>query len=112
VERGALVVGPTTIGAGSHIATGALVSRSLIWEGVSVGAGAAVDCCLLADRTSVGENEQLYASVEILGSPRKIAAKPEHEFAGSARARSNFLSSLRTSAAFINSSARRSASSA
>jgi hypothetical protein len=79
---------------------------------VSVGAGAAVDCCLLADHVAVAENEELYASVEILGSPRKAATKPEHEFAGSTRARSNFLSSLRTSAAFINASARRSASTA
>jgi mannose-1-phosphate guanylyltransferase len=110
VEAAALVVGPTTIGAESRIGAGALVSRSLVWEGVTVGAGAAVDCCLLADNTAVAANERLYACVEIAGANRKPSGRVDQEFAGSTNARSNFLSSLRTSAAFVNASARRRAS--
>jgi NDP-sugar pyrophosphorylase family protein len=110
VEAGVLVVGPTTIGAESRIGAGALVSRSLVWERVTVGAGAAVDCCLLADNTAVAANERLYACVEIADANRKPSGKQEQEFAGSTNARSNFLSSLRTSAAFINASTRRQAS--
>lgn len=109
VGAGALIVGPTSIGAGSDIGAGALVSRSLIWEKVVVGAGAALDCCLLADQTLVQSNKRLYATVEISDADRDPLTGPE-EFAGSTGAKLNFLSSLRSSSAFLTAIERRTAS--
>jgi mannose-1-phosphate guanylyltransferase len=109
VGAGALIVGPTTIGAGSDIGAGTLVSRSLIWEKVVVGAGAALDCCLLADQTVVRPNKRLYATVEIRDGNREPLTGPE-EFAGSMGAKLNFLSSLRSSSAFLTSLDRRTTS--
>lgn len=53
IGPGALIVGPSTIGAGSRIFSDAVVSRSALWERCTVGTGAIVDQCVLADNARV-----------------------------------------------------------
>jgi NDP-sugar pyrophosphorylase family protein len=104
IGAGAFVVGPSTIGAYSKVASGALVCRSLIWEHVSVGAAAAVDCSLLANHSVVRDGDRVYASVQIPGIGETTFGRHSLEFAGSAAARINFLSSIRRSSAFVGAS--------
>jgi NDP-sugar pyrophosphorylase family protein len=50
----ATIVGPVSVGAGSTIGAGAVLTRSVIWENCSIGKQAIVDRCLLADGAEVG----------------------------------------------------------
>jgi len=50
VESRATLVGPTSIGARSVVAPGALVFRSAVWNGCRVEAKAVVDRGILADK--------------------------------------------------------------
>ena len=63
IEEGAIVVGPTAIGAGSVVGSSAVVSRSVLWDACAVGAGALVDRCLVADGGLVPEGAQLYGAL-------------------------------------------------
>jgi mannose-1-phosphate guanylyltransferase len=65
----AMVVGPTTLGAGSQVGEGALVSRSVGWQGCSIGAGAVVDRCVLTTQAVVERGEQAHNVVK-LGRPQ------------------------------------------
>lgn len=49
----AVIVGPTAIGAGSRVERGAVITRSNLWHGCTVGEGARVDAGLIADGARV-----------------------------------------------------------
>jgi mannose-1-phosphate guanylyltransferase len=55
VAVGARVEPPAVIGRGSRLERGALVTRSLLWDGVRVGAGAVVRDSVLATGVTVGD---------------------------------------------------------
>lgn len=59
VEEHAVVVGPASIGERTHVAEGALVSRSFVWDDCHIGAGAIVDASVIADRCQVPPGERL-----------------------------------------------------
>jgi NDP-sugar pyrophosphorylase family protein len=50
VMAGATVVGPTSIGAGAVLGARALVSRSAVWTGCTIGEDAVADRCILPER--------------------------------------------------------------
>jgi NDP-sugar pyrophosphorylase family protein len=76
VEADAVLVGPTTIGADSVVESHAVVSRSIVWEGCRVSAGAVVDAALLADEAHVAAGEQLFSEFRILGATRAPSDPP------------------------------------
>lgn len=59
VEDGATIIGPTVVGANCRIRAGAAVRKSVLWDGVEIGARANVErsvlggSCLVSDRTHV-----------------------------------------------------------
>lgn len=59
IEAGAVVVGPTAVGPGSRIMRDAVVTRSNLWSGCTIGAGAVVDASLVADGGEVEPGAQL-----------------------------------------------------
>jgi len=67
-----MFVGATTIGRGSVVAAGALVSRSIIWSNCWVGAKAVVDDTLLADHCIVEPGHQLFGAVHIAPANRPV----------------------------------------
>jgi NDP-sugar pyrophosphorylase family protein len=80
IAAGATVVGPVSLGAGCEVAEGALVSRSVAWDRVSVGAGATVDHCVLADDAQVAPRERLLHALKVAGSdPRRSLWEPVPE---------------------------------
>jgi NDP-sugar pyrophosphorylase family protein len=73
----ATIVGPVSLGAGCEVEEGALVSRSVAWERVSFGAGAAVDHGVLADDAIVAPGERLLHALKVAGSdPRRSLWEP------------------------------------
>jgi mannose-1-phosphate guanylyltransferase/phosphomannomutase len=65
VMAGALVVGPSTIGAECRIGARAAVSRSVLWKRCVIGADAVVDDCLLADNAVVEPSGQLFGVLKL-----------------------------------------------
>jgi NDP-sugar pyrophosphorylase family protein len=63
VSAEATLVGPLSIGRGTRIGRGAVVSRSVLWGGCEVGDHALVDRCMLADRSQVAARRPLFATV-------------------------------------------------
>jgi len=59
VEDDAVIVGPATIGQRSIVGSGAIVTRSFVWDDCVVGDGAIVDSSVLADRSLVTPGEHL-----------------------------------------------------
>lgn len=53
IEAGAVVVGPTSFGAGCVVERDAVVTRSAVWDGAIVGSGAFVDGCVLTSDSAV-----------------------------------------------------------
>ena len=49
IDRGAMIIGPTTIGADCTIAEQVIISRSAIWDRCNVGAAARLDQCIVTD---------------------------------------------------------------
>lgn len=76
IDADAVLVGPTTIGADSVVESGAVVSRSIVWERCRVGSGAVVDAALLADDARVEAGEQLFSESRILGATRAPSDPP------------------------------------
>jgi len=68
VEEGATIEGPAMLLATSRVAAGATVVRSFLHPGVSVGAGASLEDCLLLRRSRVGEDAILLRSILDEGS--------------------------------------------
>jgi NDP-sugar pyrophosphorylase family protein len=54
IGQDTLVVGPSTIGDGSRIEAGTVVSRSAVWERCVIGEGTHVDQCVLTDGARLG----------------------------------------------------------
>lgn len=53
LERDVAVVGPTSIGSYGTVQRGAVICRSAIWDGCTVGGGAVLDRCILANGVEV-----------------------------------------------------------
>ena len=64
VRAGATLVGPLSVGAGSTIDSGAVVSRSVLWSECSIGHGALVDRCMLADGVTIEPRRPLFGEVK------------------------------------------------
>jgi NDP-sugar pyrophosphorylase family protein len=60
---GAIIVGPTAIGAGCEVGPAAVVSRSVLWDHCAVGARGMIDRCLVADGAVVPEGAELYRAL-------------------------------------------------
>lgn len=63
VMSGAVIVGPTTIGARCVVEQDAVVTRSILWDGCTIAAGAAVDGSLLTHGVAVPRGEQHVGAV-------------------------------------------------
>lgn len=55
IGAGALIVGPTAIGRDSSIGEDSVVSRTIVWDRCTIGAGAQVDHSIITDGASVDE---------------------------------------------------------
>jgi NDP-sugar pyrophosphorylase family protein len=77
VGADATVIGPATIGAGTTIDSGAVVSRSVLWNRCAIGEGAFVDRSLLADNAVVGARQSLFAAMKVGAvKPEERPARP------------------------------------
>lgn len=56
---------PYVTGAGADIALTASVTESILWDGVTIGAGARVNRCVLADDVTIAENEVIENAVVV-----------------------------------------------
>jgi NDP-sugar pyrophosphorylase family protein len=65
IDEGATLIGPVSIGEDTTIGPEAVVSRSVVWAGCEVGAGAFVDRSLLADHAVVGPHKTVYSAVKV-----------------------------------------------
>ncbi len=74
VMAGATVVGPTSIGADSTIAAGALVSRSAVWKRCTIGADAVADRSILPNACEVPPG--VWALGQVLDPSRAGAETP------------------------------------
>jgi NDP-sugar pyrophosphorylase family protein len=71
VMRGATIVGPASIGEGCRLQGGALVSRSVLWERVTVGRDAHVDRSVVADDVTIEAGTVAVETVRTL--PRRAS---------------------------------------
>lgn len=74
IRDDAVVVGPTSIGADSVVERGALISRSVIWNGCTIGAGASLDRCVLSSGVAVNAGARLVGAIQV--SVRSASTKP------------------------------------
>jgi len=65
IHDGAVVVGPTSIGADSIVERGALISRSVIWNGCTIGADATVDRSVLSSGVTVSAGGRLVGAIQV-----------------------------------------------
>jgi len=63
VEAGATLVGPLSLGPKTTVGRRAVLSRSVLWSGCSIGDDALVDRCMLADGARVEPRKSLFAAV-------------------------------------------------
>ncbi len=73
IGRGAIIIGPTSIGADCEIEAGAVISRSSIWDRCRVGEGAIVDHSIVTVGTSVEPQAVLRNAFCVSPSPRDRA---------------------------------------
>jgi NDP-sugar pyrophosphorylase family protein len=71
VGPGALIVGPTSIDAGTHIDAGAVVCRSVIWKGCSVGRNSFVDYAVIGDAGVIEPGETVEREVKLPSRTRR-----------------------------------------
>jgi NDP-sugar pyrophosphorylase family protein len=69
IQDDAVIVGPASIGAGSIVERGALVSRSVIWNGCTIGAEASVDRSVLSTGVTVAAAARLVGAIHIAPRP-------------------------------------------
>lgn len=74
----ARITGPTVIGAHCVIGEAASVERAVLWDGVTIGAGAALDACVIGRNTHVGAKTHVGGGA-ILGDQCEIG--PENQLA-------------------------------
>jgi NDP-sugar pyrophosphorylase family protein len=74
VRAGATLVGPLTIGQGSVVGDGAVVSRSVVWGRCTLGDGSFVDRSMLADEAQVEPREQVFFALK-MHDPRHRAGR-------------------------------------
>lgn len=67
-------LGDVQIGPGTTIDAGAVVARSILWDGCSIDAGAALSECIVADAVHVPAGIQLVRSIVLPASAEKIGA--------------------------------------
>ncbi len=60
IASSAIVVGPTSIGTDCSVGPGALVCRSVVWDGCEIGRNATVDRSILKNRARVEEGARAY----------------------------------------------------
>ena len=53
IEEDVMIIGPTTIGEGSLIQRGAVISRSTVWSFCTIGPGVTLDHCVITDRSAL-----------------------------------------------------------
>jgi NDP-sugar pyrophosphorylase family protein len=60
---GACIIGPTSLGRDVTIASGALVSRSVVWRRSLIGERAVADRCILSDDTVLEADHRAFRAV-------------------------------------------------
>ncbi|HET7695346.1 MAG TPA: NDP-sugar synthase [Vicinamibacterales bacterium] len=65
----AVVVGPASIGADSIVERGALVSRSVVWNGCTIGADAQVDRSVLSTGVTIEPSARLVGAIRVAARP-------------------------------------------
>jgi NDP-sugar pyrophosphorylase family protein len=65
IRAGAVVIGPTALGAGTVVGRNVAVSRSVIWNNAHLGDDAIVDKSIVADRAAVPAGAQLQGAVHV-----------------------------------------------
>ncbi|MDP2744270.1 MAG: NDP-sugar synthase [Dehalococcoidia bacterium] len=71
VGRHAVIKGPAVFGAECYLGEGASVERSVLWQGVKVGAGAGVKECILGRGVLVRSGDQLTSRAVVSSRVRK-----------------------------------------
>jgi NDP-sugar pyrophosphorylase family protein len=65
IRSGAVVIGPTVLGAGTVVGPNAVVSRAVTWTGARIGARAAVDRSIIAERAIVENRAQIVSTLHV-----------------------------------------------
>jgi NDP-sugar pyrophosphorylase family protein len=65
----AVIVGPASIGADSIVERGALVSRSVVWNGCTIGADAQVDRSVLSTGVAIASAARLVGAIRVAVRP-------------------------------------------
>ena len=85
IRDDAVIVGPASIGADSIVERGALVSRSVLWNGCTVGANAQIDRSVLATGVTIEPSARLVGAIRVTVRPpaprdlRRAVAVPSLE---------------------------------
>lgn len=85
IRDDAVIVGPASIGADSIVERGALVSRSVLWNGCTVGADAQIDRSVLATGVTIEPSARLVGAIRVTVRPpapqdvRRAVAVPSLE---------------------------------
>ena len=72
IKDDVVIVGPSSIGADTVVERGALISRSVIWNACTIGAGATVDCSVLSSGVSVAADARLVGAIQVSERPAVI----------------------------------------
>lgn len=70
IEQDAMLIGPMSAGTGCVIGRQSIVSRSVLWSGCKVGAGAVLDHCILTDAAMIREETVMRETVCLARAPR------------------------------------------
>jgi ADP-glucose pyrophosphorylase len=65
IMRDAVIVGPASLGAGTLVHERAIVSRSVLWDRVSIGCDALVDRSILVHDASVAADARVFDAVRM-----------------------------------------------
>jgi len=59
IEQGVAVRGPVVMGRGCHLEKGAVIENTILWDNVSIGAGARLNRCIVSSGMSVGSGREI-----------------------------------------------------